>query len=145
MTVVVRCYCCLFINLSYYSTLVSFDVCPYILASLLFSLGECPKGPAWADKAYATDLAHQAVECSNAGLCDRTAGICTCYPGFTGNACQRSTSAVSVPSNYSLLADSTTIHSSLLRLITHHHGNPCVVSISPNSCICLCTFFLPHI
>jgi hypothetical protein len=53
------------------------------------SMRECPVGPAWADKAYATDLAHQNVECSNAGLCDRNKGQCKCYPGYTGNACQR--------------------------------------------------------
>ena len=53
-------------------------------------IGECPKGLAWADKAYATDLAHQLSECSSAGTCDRTSGKCQCFPGFAGNACQRS-------------------------------------------------------
>lgn len=57
--------------------------------SLMFP-GECPKGPAWADKPYALDLAHQSVECSNAGICDRATGSCKCFPGFTGSSCQRS-------------------------------------------------------
>ncbi|KAJ1435282.1 hypothetical protein B484DRAFT_325589, partial [Ochromonadaceae sp. CCMP2298] len=51
----------------------------------------CPQGPAWADKAYAADFAHQDAECSNAGKCDRETGNCVCFAGFTGNACQRAT------------------------------------------------------
>ena len=50
----------------------------------------CPSGPAWADKAYATDQAHLPALCSNAGICDYTTGKCDCFPGFTGSACQRS-------------------------------------------------------
>lgn len=29
------------------------------------------------------------VECSDAGMCDRSSGTCTCNPGFEGAACQR--------------------------------------------------------
>ena len=47
-------------------------------------------GPAWADKAYAADTAHTAVECSNAGLCDRSTGMCACFDGYSGAACTRS-------------------------------------------------------
>jgi len=54
------------------------------------SFRECPQGPAWADLAIATDVAHQNVECSNAGVCDRTTGACSCFSGFTGFSCQRS-------------------------------------------------------
>ena len=54
------------------------------------SFRECPRGPAWADLAIATDVAHQTVECSNAGTCDRTTGACSCFSGFTGFSCQRS-------------------------------------------------------
>ena len=57
---------------------------------LPYSVGECPTGPAWADKAQSQDTAHQAVECSNAGICDRSSGTCNCFAGFTGGACQRS-------------------------------------------------------
>jgi hypothetical protein len=32
------------------------------------------------------------MECSGQGTCDRALGICNCYAGFTGDACQRSTS-----------------------------------------------------
>merc|ERR1719502_14537 len=50
---------------------------------------KCPYGRAWTDMPTATDTAHASMECSNRGSCDRTTGICTCYAGFTGEACQR--------------------------------------------------------
>ena len=28
-------------------------------------------------------------ECSGQGVCDRAAGVCSCYPGFSGIACER--------------------------------------------------------
>ena len=49
----------------------------------------CPKGPAWADKAYAPNQAHSLVECSSQGLCDRTTGKCMCFDGYDGDSCQR--------------------------------------------------------
>lgn len=33
--------------------------------------------------------AHYYMECSNAGICDRDSGVCNCYEGFEGAACQR--------------------------------------------------------
>ena len=50
----------------------------------------CSNGPAWADKAYAADTAHSMVECSNAGMCDRSTGLCACFDGYSGAACTRS-------------------------------------------------------
>jgi len=49
----------------------------------------CPFGPAWADEAIATDVAHIESECSNRGLCNRRTGECDCMDGFTGIACER--------------------------------------------------------
>lgn len=36
-----------------------------------------------------TDSAHQYMECSNKGTCDRKKGTCSCYDGYDGAACQR--------------------------------------------------------
>ena len=49
----------------------------------------CPSGLAWADKASTENNAHQNVECSNRGLCDRSTGVCDCLAGFEGSACER--------------------------------------------------------
>ena len=52
------------------------------------SLFTCPTGTAWFDEATSPNTAHAVAECSNRGLCDRTAGTCLCQPGFTGTACE---------------------------------------------------------
>lgn len=35
------------------------------------------------------DEAHFYLECSNKGICDRSTGLCKCFDGFEGSACQR--------------------------------------------------------
>lgn len=42
-----------------------------------------------------SNTAHDYIECSNKGLCDREKGECECLPGYDGAACQRA----SCPSN----------------------------------------------
>ncbi|KAG5176842.1 hypothetical protein JKP88DRAFT_334362 [Tribonema minus] len=49
----------------------------------------CPSGPAWGDVPTAKYTAHAALECSGMGLCDRDSGVCRCFTGFEGDACQR--------------------------------------------------------
>ena len=49
----------------------------------------CPHGRAWADVPTGPTTAHQFMECSNRGVCDRSTGICSCFDGFTGSACER--------------------------------------------------------
>lgn len=48
----------------------------------------------WLDntvyRANDPNSAHQHVECSGRGICDRGNGRCTCFDSFTGEACQRS-------------------------------------------------------
>jgi hypothetical protein len=49
----------------------------------------CPSDRAWADIPTSSTVAHAVMECSNRGTCNRQTGECTCFPGFTGQACQR--------------------------------------------------------
>ena len=49
----------------------------------------CPSGAAWTSVPTATDTAHEVAECSNKGVCNRATGICQCFSGFSGDACQR--------------------------------------------------------
>ena len=53
------------------------------------SLRTCPHDYAWVgDVVNANDL-HPWAECSNKGICDRSTGICNCFGGYDGVACQR--------------------------------------------------------
>jgi len=36
-----------------------------------------------------TNSAHYYMECSNKGICDRSSGLCECFDGYDGVACQR--------------------------------------------------------
>lgn len=53
----------------------------------------CPKGLGWFALPEDQNIAHVSdyYECSNAGLCDRSTGMCACQLGFTGAACDRLT------------------------------------------------------
>ena len=51
----------------------------------------CAYDTAWVgDVVNANDL-HPWAECSNKGLCDRKTGLCSCFVGYEGVACQRTT------------------------------------------------------
>lgn len=52
------------------------------------TIARCPLGNAWFDAPLSSTSAHNLVECSNAGYCDRTSGICNCNAGFIGSACE---------------------------------------------------------
>eukprot|EP00981_Chlorochromonas_danica_P001712 scaffold369_cov177-Ochromonas_danica.AAC.45 len=53
----------------------------------------CPSGIAWnglpALDQNNTVTPHQLAECSNQGVCNRTTGLCQCFPGYQGKACNR--------------------------------------------------------
>ena len=50
----------------------------------------CAQATAWAGIATATDTIHDNLaECSNMGTCDTKTGLCKCFAGFTGQACER--------------------------------------------------------
>ena len=55
----------------------------------------CPNGPAWAaaDRGARARAAHGNAECSAAGTCQRSSGLCDCLPGFSGEACESSACA----------------------------------------------------
>eukprot|EP01029_Cantina_marsupialis_P022529 TRINITY_DN54_c0_g1_i1.p1 TRINITY_DN54_c0_g1~~TRINITY_DN54_c0_g1_i1.p1 ORF type:complete len:399 (+),score=115.39 TRINITY_DN54_c0_g1_i1:118-1314(+) len=63
------------------------------------TVGSFAVGDQWRVDAFAklsseydaTDLntAHQKSECSGRGICDRNTGVCGCFDGYTGEACQR--------------------------------------------------------
>ena len=49
----------------------------------------CPAGKAIGDLAISATVAHSFSECSNFGTCDRSTGICKCFPPFGGSACDK--------------------------------------------------------
>jgi len=53
------------------------------------SLRTCPKDSAWVGLVVNSNDLHPVVECSNKGLCDRLTGVCECFIGYEGIACQR--------------------------------------------------------
>ncbi|CEG47122.1 Teneurin-1 and related extracellular matrix proteins, contain EGF-like repeats [Plasmopara halstedii] len=54
------------------------------------SLRTCPAGPSWGGIPTSTTKSHTKTECSDGGVCDRSTGMCRCYSGYEGSACQRS-------------------------------------------------------
>jgi len=57
----------------------------------VYKYGTQEKFPAMQDSAATTltNSAHFYMECSNKGICDREAGLCKCFEGYEGSACQR--------------------------------------------------------
>jgi hypothetical protein len=55
----------------------------------------CPFGPPWSGRQSNLGSSplfsprDKLVECSNSGVCDRVQGRCVCFPGFGGQACER--------------------------------------------------------
>jgi len=50
----------------------------------------CPSTKAWADVAIADDDAHNYATCGNKGDCDSKSAECSCYDGYEGKGCRRS-------------------------------------------------------
>lgn len=55
------------------------------------SLRTCPRDFAWVGDVINSNNLHPWVECSNKGTCNRKDGSCSCFAGYDGVACQRST------------------------------------------------------
>lgn len=68
-----------------------------ITNSQMYPYGTTEQFPVMADSTgeVLDDTAHYYMECSNKGVCDRENGVCECFPGYEGSACQRA----SCPSN----------------------------------------------
>jgi len=49
----------------------------------------CPFELAWVDTPSATGKFHKYAECAGRGICSRDTGECTCFDGYEGKACQR--------------------------------------------------------
>jgi hypothetical protein len=53
------------------------------------SLRTCPYAAAWvAETAAKANDVHPMAECSNRGMCNRGTGLCDCFEGYDGVACQ---------------------------------------------------------
>jgi len=51
----------------------------------------CPYELAWVDTPDLNGNFHKYMECSGRGICQRDAGECSCFDGYEGKGCQRST------------------------------------------------------
>ncbi len=51
----------------------------------------CPFELAWVDTPDKKGAFHKYAECAGRGICNRDIGECTCFDGYEGKACQRTT------------------------------------------------------
>lgn len=106
----------------------------------------CPSGPAWADRAYAQNSAHQIVECSASGICNRETGLCECYRGFTGDACQRNTcpNSCSDQGTCMTIGDASLLHGIDYLYTSSHSGDGKGITYSgwdaDNVMVCICNY-----
>jgi len=52
---------------------------------------KCPYEIAWLDTPSAENKAHALAECAGRGICDRSTGDCSCFDGYEGKGCRRTT------------------------------------------------------
>lgn len=51
----------------------------------------CPFEIAWVETPNIDGKFHHYAECAGRGICDRSSGLCECFDGYEGKACQRTT------------------------------------------------------
>ena len=61
------------------------------MGSEVYPKGTTEQFPDMLDSAQnvLANTAHNYMECSNKGICDRSSGVCNCFDGYSGSACQR--------------------------------------------------------
>jgi hypothetical protein len=50
---------------------------------------KCPYEFSWVDAPDKAGNHHKYTECASKGICDRESGLCECFDGYEGKACQR--------------------------------------------------------
>lgn len=62
-----------------------------IVNSDVYPKGTTEQFPQMVDNAgtVLTNTGHYYMECSNKGICNRDSGVCECFDGYEGSACQR--------------------------------------------------------
>jgi hypothetical protein len=63
-----------------------------VVNDFMYPYGTTEKYAAQADidgNVIANGNAHEYRECSAKGICDRSSGVCACFEGYEGSACQR--------------------------------------------------------
>ena len=63
---------------------------PYVTTPETGDAGDWERWPGYFASG-GKDEGHFYMECSNRGICDRSSGQCNCFPGYTGEACRRTT------------------------------------------------------
>lgn len=64
---------------------------PVIVGSTMYPQGTVEKYPQMVNtlSQIIPNTAHDYMECSNKGICDRARGVCECFQGYEGSSCQR--------------------------------------------------------
>lgn len=62
-----------------------------LIGSIVWPMGTQEKYPNFTDSrgGEVPNMAHDYRECSNKGMCNFQSGLCECFPGYDGTACQR--------------------------------------------------------
>ena len=102
----------------------------------IFPYGMTEQYPAMIDTKgnFMENTAHAFTECSNKGICDRASGVCGCFPGYEGSACQRATCPASAAGHCS---GHGTCHS-ISEISSNDHSNAYYIWDDASTMGCVC-------